>query len=1033
MNTNKTDDVMKKIEEFERKYEEKHPGKSCSSHNIYHLVSEDLDGNITGEAFGINVMTDLGFEHCFTTGDSSEGNLQDLYAGDGVFQTIDPTSSSMVNIISTTPASKSNDYYQPKWQSNKWISDKHMNCSTWKLMECWFNYTVWSVDHEITELGITSRKYTGVNNLKFHAAIYDSEGQKSSFWKRVNEKLTITVYGRCMCPIEKVVNQSWDRGIPCAIRTDTMTQLSHYDYNWEGNKESHHTWDNIWVRIFAYNMYDNYGNSATLKSPTVGSITDHIYSSNANVSTNIFLDKRYQYISDLYFTDLRTYYDVDTALYYSNFIFLSKIKAPNPIPFEMEFFRTQSYSTPTLKKTYCWYNDDFDSYGYEGMDGMRSTYGQLPMTNIHITSLTMYNGQTDAWDINVPFLEPIQYLEHGYNFLRASIYEYGYISFLDEYKWFRVYINEAPQYPIKTIYNCNSTMYTTDAYWDTSTWTIVQNNSAISRSQGDKRYFITFDEQFNSTSDYLKNFGDGVHTREVLRYDYEENFPKLNLNNGYGSDNVFFGARWVGDYSYYAAEYIYPSTYTNYAGKAIANETYGYIAQNGFLMYPDTVDPNPARTNWTGTTHSANLQGVPYRYTIGGINLNGDFPDGRNLDGGHRCLIWNTTRGEHIVCAGVSTYLNGCRVYTVNIDPSVAPTYQDFQYDEAFTEKPGWSNTDNGYLVVSYMAGTGNVDDTYVLKYDVTGEAVSMYKVHGYRRAFAIDLTNYFVAIDPSVTGHLGLVIYDMANEEVVDTIDDIPEGYTFAGFAGWKNFIYIRVLQAGTYSTFIYYINERMLESTPLDLKQMDWDTGSYHTHIQRAVEGSGNIESCMILFVSDGYEYYNSYTHKLFRESEPTHPIDIIYDKKSESSSMIYNQKAWLGYTADKKQLLAAWSTKYNFVIDISWCLNHGTQTEHRTLGDHYQSSYDTYTPIYYKGFMYLLRLYFGNTKYKESNYYSISEFYRYPYQQWMNLKIVGSTYTPNPMMNPVRIQGQIGSAHYSATNRGVDTPDPYVPPSP
>jgi hypothetical protein len=48
-------------------------------------------------------------------------------------------------------------------------------------------------------------------------------------------------------------------------------------------------------------------------------------------------------------------------------------------------------------------------------------------------------------------------------------------------------------------------------------------------------------------------------------------------------------------------------------------------------------------------------------------------------------------------------------------------------------------------------------------------------------------------------------------------------------------------------------------------------------------------------------------------------------------------------------------------------------------------------------------------------------------------MNLKIVGSTYTPNSMMNPVRIQGQIGSAHYSATNRGVDTPDPYVPPSP
>lgn len=45
---------------------------------------------------------------------------------------------------------------------------------------------------------------------------------------------------------------------------------------------------------------------------------------------------------------------------------------------------------------------------------------------------------------------------------------------------------------------------------------------------------------------------------------------------------------------------------------------------------------------------------------------------------------------------------------------------------------------------------------------------------------------------------------------------------------------------------------------------------------------------------------------------------------------------------------------------------------------------------------------------------------------------MQIIGDTYTPNSLMNPVRIQGKIATFFMSDTNRDVDTPPaPYVPP--
>ena len=990
---------------FEQNYLKNHPEEKELTHNIYHLVAEDRDGNIVDEGFALNALTDTGFYWMYKESSWYYSYYDGLYLGDGDFQTIDPTSNVMVHAISSTGA---NMTQQTAEHSNTtWIPEMESNRVQWKLCAGWYDYTVWDVDKTVTEIGIT-RWGGSVNELKYHAAVYDSEGNKSSFIKKVNQKLTITVYARSYFPIVKIINTMWDRGYKGLIRTNAMFQHYSGDY-----------WNTLTAAYYPYSWQysgSDYYSSGSLKSYDCGEIVDHVYSTQQTIGMNLFIDQRLQSITDLIISNRKSCnHDNQYDVYW---MFVHKIHTPEPIPFRFENYRSSSYKDLSLNWTYCKRCSDPD----------REIQGQLPFSNMHITSLTMYNGQTDDWDIPVPYLEPVPFFENGYRHLRYSIREQNWITFLNKHEWYRVFINEAPEYPIKTINECNRTMYCTDAYWDSSSWEIIPNTSNISRTQGAKRFFIMFEDSFDYSSDeWVRSYGYHYYTRSIVRYDYDDDCQKLNLNNGYGEDSVDFG---IYKYQDWWRSEIYAES--RHCGKAIANETLGYIAHDGFLVYPDSVDPNPQKTYYSAPTASANLPGVPYRYYIGGVDLpNTQTLTGNGNDGTYPGLIWNTTRGTHIITTGWYSSLKGCRVYTITNDPTTPPTYDDFLYDQLFTDNPGWSHSDNGYLVVSWLSGANNQNHTYVFAYDVEGEQPSMYKIEGYHHAFAIDLTNYFVAIDASVTDHLHMIVYDRANQTIHAEFD-IPEGYTFQGIAGWKNFVYIRVDQAGAKSTFLYHIDQNILESTPLNLPQMIWDTYNYYSHIQRAVPANGNIESCMVLMASDRDMNLDTTYHVVFKESEPTNPITIIRKEDRETANYIRWQKCSLTYANQGKQLLLSWCGSRVITIDLGWVLKHGTHSVHYTHQDCYDKNSDQYSPVYYKGVIYLMQMY--KYEYMNNYYSSRCRYWRSPVQNYVDLCIEGTTYTPSSFMNPVRIQGNIATGFLSATNRNIDTaPEPYVPPEP
>jgi hypothetical protein len=276
-------DLPDKVKQFEMNYIKNHPGSKTCPHNIYHIISEDRNGNIVNESFGINLLTDLGFSKMYTVNGVAEYRI---YVGNGVFDTLDHTSSELVSPISATSAiqtkSTASDVH------TKYISDLYSNEVVFYLCAGYYDYTVWDEDKTVTEIGVTSNT-TNNKYLSFHAAVYDEEGHKSSFVKRVNEKLTINVYAKAYIPIEKIVNNSWDRGIPCVINSRTMFQ------QYPGNY-----WDYIYAYYMSYNRKVCEQHSKYIRRYDSGTITDNVYTSNQTDNLSLLLSDIHAYVSEIF-------------------------------------------------------------------------------------------------------------------------------------------------------------------------------------------------------------------------------------------------------------------------------------------------------------------------------------------------------------------------------------------------------------------------------------------------------------------------------------------------------------------------------------------------------------------------------------------------------------------------------------------------------------------------------------------------------------------------------------------------------------
>ena len=527
-----SDDFPESLKRFSENINKKNPGLHSENHNLYLLQTTDKDGNVTGEAYGMNLMTNYGFKRSYyDNNEFAESNSYSIFIGNG---TDEPTltNNALYSPIITTGSTYveiTRSYYPFTYNSNTDIAT--VNKSNYKG---YFDYNISGIteNKEITEIGYGS----SATQLFTHTKIYDSKGNPSSITKRINERLTITMYIACCCKMS-VVENAYNNQIYLFINPGIVepyyqdgymlvyycggfgrdTHLVYYsdryssnillDWSYRGNRD---------LNLFM----------STLKSQN----DDNLIIGKAKINPErFFLESSNQYVSNMIYST--------TGLDQRNSVDSCRLYIIKPIQLsEPEELVSTNISTNSIKSSLI-----TDEFGLES--------SSLPCTNFNITSLSMYNHLTKEWDIEESYLNDPNTDYNSTFYIAGALW----ITFQGKSITAYVFTNIRTDIPITSFNNSNIVLYATDKYWDTSTWELISNLSNVDESLQCKRYYIITNENL------------------VCLYP-QRNMVYHQITTHKDSYTLPVPKHQIGDY----------------AVKTLTNDKYGWIMSSKYLIYPNT-------------------------------------------------------------------------------------------------------------------------------------------------------------------------------------------------------------------------------------------------------------------------------------------------------------------------------------------------------------------------------------------------------------------------------------------------------------
>lgn len=956
------------INEFKKNWLKKHPEEhGLFSHNIYHIYTEDVDGNIVDEKFGINCMTDVGFDAVYR---QTRGTNPYIYIGSGT--SIPTPNSNALESAITSDEAISDGYWEMAFISQRYDSITKVTTSTFRAKSGYFNYTAFAEDKDINEIGLGS----SVNNLVFHARVYDASGNPSTIVKHVNERLWITVYLTTSAKVKKIVEDAWSNGVYKLI---SPHRLSWPGPNWSGNNNG------VRCQMLPNHNANSYDTSIGNLAEQAGTISNRIYTRSIQNFGNCLMEDQYRYIDEITISNGSTGYVGD-------YILMFKPRLGTYL--EMT---TDIHLGPSR-------DDMFYIFGWPS-DHNESSRGAIPAVNGDIQSMNMYNFITHDWDIPVVYTNPTT-TDYSAYWLQHSISYPAYFENEGD-RTYRVYLNPYTQFPITKFENHGVPIYATDEYWDPSTLELIEDPSNVSQSLGTKKFYCTFTNTLPVCSNsndmrFYRGYKDGSETGKYTIFT-ERDMPVHTITTQSSVSETTYGEMTSSQF---------PDI--SITGKMISNDTYGYVATTGMLIYPESVDPNA--TGGTGASST-----LPYKYTLYGHDGTSIPADG---------AIWNTSSGNKVIVA--SNIRAGVRVYDVNQTPSIAPTSAVYTFPTAFSSNPAVSASYDGWFVFSYRTGANNVGKTYVLSAGVDNVTDDMYEVSGYDTAFVIDLTDNMCCHKSDITEHLSFDIYDMRNKSVVTTFDLDPK-YTFlSAGCGFKDYVYLRLYDNTTSTEVVclHYISADRSVILPSDWQFICTTFTDYLDErcILSIPPKSNDGDAIMVVI---GTNKNRTSHHFIIKESAPESPIAIDQINSDSNYTVhswfghVFKNMAQLKYVGDQLLLLVI-TTEYDsyysgyrdnrgpMVYNIGYICDNGPMSK-CACSDYTSIRRNFQTGCLYKNSVFrMLPQAVENTSGKK--YFS---WYRFePFEEYVPIRTVVRTNTINAYNNPVRVSN-VRSFTYQTSN--------------
>lgn len=760
--------------------------------NVFHLYTENEDGEVTSEAFGKNVITDYGLKqiHSWDTYSDSNSNGMKIWIGTST-QKPAFADQSMYELACKDGATRyeSGIGQMPKKNTRypvRYIPDKHIFVENVAIAKEYFDYNIPDADgttyteaFDITEIGFGGKS----TELISHALVYNKNGEVSSITKKPNEKLFITIYWQGVVSVD-YIEDNWSKGIGTFISPHMLVYPFRGCWEWRVGytaRAKHVNRNDV-----SYNSYYDYSSSTNRMTDTVNNISkyngtmktpdklyeqDRSYVSSVTCANSSTVFTVYTLYSDAYPTEQRHYdgyahSDTDYAL---NNLMQKMIEQNEPEEFDVINVFTNSYQSNSFSDAIGrarmdhWYGDTNDRYFYY-------SFGMLPMTQADFKSVTRYNHSTKEWDIEENFVNKpdINYDTSSFS-LACDIWLENTQNTGSGGTSYRVFCNmQYDNRHIVSFDNSGITVYATDTYWDISSYEIIPNLSNVPVELSNKRYYCV---KINGYVTLYPNYTDG---HQLITKTDTIDYPTL------------------------LTEYSVSSIDNGSAGcVSLTSEEYGWLLTSYMLVYPD-AEGGPVTYFIRGPK---NYEGTDYNFRYGRfatkdrILLGQDTYSKENTNGPTRYSSF--------------TY----RLYTVSDDPTIEPTYEDITLP--FTTKGtnssyyclhSWSK--DGYLCAQYTSQ----NETIIFNvYDTE----NFLKIPNSKWAHISGITNYIVYQCSDITNVTRFNVMNV-DGEIIDTFE-LPDTqtYTVRGICGWKQHVYIEVSASSSGDICYYYnINTHVLQT---------------------------------------------------------------------------------------------------------------------------------------------------------------------------------------------------------------------------
>lgn len=408
--------------------------------NLYLIQKKDINGNLIDEYYGMNIMTDYGMSQYFVNNDTFPKNI---YIGNGT-GTFNHTTSELLSPITTTASTVSNQtiaYNYPLYYDE---DSKLITCIC-RYLVAYFDYNIANITDKISvsEYGIG----TAVNKLWTHSWVYDKQGNQTYITKDVNERLEITVY-MCMSYYESLITQGYEDG-----RYTIITSMRRF---FENRMDENN--------IYTYKRYST-GSSRTKTNTSSGFMNNEI----TRITNLVWFDMENK-------ADSSSGYIDGFCQWTSGFMVLEPQQLDEPEDFDITIFPLND-STSVL-------NDKCLSDTFGHVD-------HVPFTQADIESVALYNMKTGKYDNYEEFYNNA---EHCYCETPMQTYFATPIYYTNNNTKMLMYVfqNVRTDDPIIGLENNDlSTVYVTNKYWDTSSWTLITDFNNIPESLQTARYWIT--------------------------------------------------------------------------------------------------------------------------------------------------------------------------------------------------------------------------------------------------------------------------------------------------------------------------------------------------------------------------------------------------------------------------------------------------------------------------------------------------------------------------------------------------------------